>query len=344
MLKTIAAFDRIGEEMFAGPAVLRCPAQGKAPRAASASPICFGTPDFMIVEAGHQALRDYDWLYAGGRIPSSSRGVLICTSVSTSRCPPATIMPGEPTMFMLILMFASPASTSSIRTAGLPIYRSMIENTGARPIPVPIREEKGFASADGRPEADHARKKMPADYDGRPANPTGGVTPSSSIELVGGYWRNFPGGGPGCLDDYDHMTDDGENTHVPPVSRSVDPRPADPRCTRWSKSRHDRLGGWLRAAGSTTRSSPTRHSRATSAQYAGLAALHPPAGRGDQDGRRVRQAPEGRGRRSIVARRVLRDPRRVDAFPKVNTGRKAKESYRAAERHRRGHHWRARTS
>src|SRR6202007_1268039 len=60
------------------------------------------------------------------------------------------IMPGgKPTMFMSILMFGEPGTDILYPDPGFPIYRSMIEYTGARPIPVPIREENGFAfSAD----------------------------------------------------------------------------------------------------------------------------------------------------------------------------------------------------
>ena len=56
---------------------------------------------------------------------------------------------GKPTMFMSILMFGEPGADILYPDPGFPIYRSMIEFTGARPVPVPIREENNFAfSAD----------------------------------------------------------------------------------------------------------------------------------------------------------------------------------------------------
>ena len=60
------------------------------------------------------------------------------------------IMPGgKPTMFMSILMFGEPGAEIMYPDPGFPIYRSMIEYTGAKPVPIPIREENGFAfSAD----------------------------------------------------------------------------------------------------------------------------------------------------------------------------------------------------
>ena len=46
-------------------------------------------------------------------------------------------------------MFGEPGADILYPDPGFPIYRSMIEFTGARPVPVPIREENGFAfSAD----------------------------------------------------------------------------------------------------------------------------------------------------------------------------------------------------
>ncbi len=56
------------------------------------------------------------------------------------------IMPGgKPTMFMSIVMFGEPGVDILYPDPGFPIYRSMIEYTGANPVPVPIREENGFA-------------------------------------------------------------------------------------------------------------------------------------------------------------------------------------------------------
>ena len=51
---------------------------------------------------------------------------------------------GKVTMFAAILMFGEPGVDILYPDPGFPIYRSMIEFTGARPIPVPIREENGF--------------------------------------------------------------------------------------------------------------------------------------------------------------------------------------------------------
>jgi aspartate aminotransferase len=66
---------------------------------------------------------------------------------------------------------------------GFPIYRSMIEFTGATPIPVPVREENGFAfSAEETLALITPRTRLL--IVNSPANPTGGVTPKSEVDSL----------------------------------------------------------------------------------------------------------------------------------------------------------------
>src|SRR5258705_256537 len=92
------------------------------------------------------------------------------------------IMPGgKPTMFMSILMFGEAGAEIMYPDPGFPIYRSMIEFTGAKPIPIPIREENGFAFS-----ANETLKlitdKTRLIIINSPANPTGGVTPKAEVD------------------------------------------------------------------------------------------------------------------------------------------------------------------
>lgn len=65
----------------------------------------------------------------------------------------------------------------------MPIYRSMIEFTGATPVPIPIREQNGFAfSADEALGLIGGKTRLI--ILNSPANPTGGVTPGSEIERL----------------------------------------------------------------------------------------------------------------------------------------------------------------
>jgi aspartate/methionine/tyrosine aminotransferase len=123
------------------------------------------------------------------------------------------ILPGgKVTMFMAILMFGEPGADILYPDPGFPIYRSMIEFTGATPIPVPIREKNGFAfSADETLSLITPKTRLI--ILNSPANPTGGVTPKAEIDkLVAGLAR-FPDVAIMSDEIYGTMTYDGE-AHV----------------------------------------------------------------------------------------------------------------------------------
>jgi aspartate/methionine/tyrosine aminotransferase len=218
MLKTIAAFERIGEEnAFAVLAHANALAsQGRDIINLGIGQPDFRTPDF-IVEAAIKALRDghHGYTPATG-IPPLREAVAADlhkrygVEVSADR---VMIMPGgKPAMFMSILMFGEPGADILYPDPGFPIYRSMIEFTGARPVPVPIREENGFAFS-----ADETLKLITPQTRllilNSPANPTGGVTPKAEIDkLVAGLER-WPNVAVMSDEIYDHMTYDGEK-HV----------------------------------------------------------------------------------------------------------------------------------
>jgi aspartate aminotransferase len=218
MLKTIAAFDRIGEEnAFA--VLARANAligQGRDIINLGIGQPDFRTPDF-IVEAAVKALRDghHGYTPANG-IPALREAVAadLHKRFKVEVSPDSVmIMPGgKPTMFMSIMMLGEPGAEIMYPDPGFPIYRSMIEFTGATPVPVPIREENAFAFS-----ADETLKLITPKTRllilNSPANPTGGVTPKSEVDkLVAGLdkWPDVT-----IMSDeiYDHMVYDGE-THV----------------------------------------------------------------------------------------------------------------------------------
>src|SRR5690349_16482285 len=187
MLRTIAAFDRIGEEnAFAVLARANAlAAQGRDIINLGIGQPDFRTPDF-IVEAAIKALRDghHGYTPANG-IPPLREAVAadLAKRFKVEVSPDSVmIMPGgKPTMFMSILMFGEPGAEIMYPDPGFPIYRSMIEFTGATPVPIPIREENGFAFS-----ADETLKlitpKTRLIIINSPANPTGGVTPKTEID------------------------------------------------------------------------------------------------------------------------------------------------------------------
>src|SRR5207245_11173121 len=102
------------------------------------------------------------------------------------------ILPGgKPTMFMSILMFGEPGADILYPDPGFPIYRSMIEYTGARPVPVPIREANGFAFSAAE-TLDLITPKARLLILNSPANPTGGVTPKAEVDRLVAGIEGFP--------------------------------------------------------------------------------------------------------------------------------------------------------
>ena len=218
MPRTIAAFDRIGEEnAFAVLArATALSAQGR-----DVVNLGIGQPDFStpphIVEAAVKALRDGHHGY------TPATGILAvreAVAADLARRYGVTVSPdtvlivpgGKVTMFMAILMFGEPGADILYPDPGFPIYRSMIEFTGARPIPVPIREQNDFAFSAEETLAliTPATRLLILNS---PANPTGGVTPKAQIDkLVAGIERHPD---VAVLSDeiYDQMLYDGE-AHV----------------------------------------------------------------------------------------------------------------------------------
>jgi aspartate/methionine/tyrosine aminotransferase len=218
MLKTIAAFDRIGEEnAFAVLARANAlAAQGRDIISLGIGQPDFRTPDF-IVEAAIKALRDGHHGYtAANGIPPLREAVAagLHKRYGVEVSPDSVmIMPGgKPTMFMSILMFGEPGAEIMYPDPGFPIYRSMIEYTGATPVPVPIREENGFAFS-----AEETLKlitpKTRLIIVNSPANPTGGVTPKAEVDKLVAGLDKWPDVAVMSDEIYDHMVYDGEK-HV----------------------------------------------------------------------------------------------------------------------------------
>jgi aspartate/methionine/tyrosine aminotransferase len=192
MFHTISGFERIGEEnAFAVLArATELAAQGR-----DIINLGIGQPDFLtpdhIVEAAVKALRDghHGYTPATGIKPlreavATDIHKRLGVTVSPDR---VLIVPGgKVTMFAAILLFGEPGADILYPDPGFPIYRSMIEFTGARPVPIPIREENGFAFSAEETLAllTPTTRLMILNS---PANPTGGVTPKAELDrLVAG--------------------------------------------------------------------------------------------------------------------------------------------------------------
>src|SRR5688572_11425861 len=218
MLRTISAFDRIGEEnAFAVLARANALiAQGRDVINLGIGQPDFRTPEF-IVEAAVKALRDghHGYTPANGIPPlreavAASLHKRFGVSVSPDE---VMIQPGgKPTMFMAIMMFGEPGVDILYPDPGFPIYRSMIEFMGANPVPVPIREENGFAfSAEETLKLITPKTRLL--IINSPANPTGGVTPKNEVDKLVAGLEKWPDVCVMSDEIYDHMVYDGEQ-HV----------------------------------------------------------------------------------------------------------------------------------
>ncbi len=154
-----------------------------------------GQPDFKtpehIVEAAVKALRDghHGYTPAAG-IPPLREAV----AAYLNRCYEVEVDPGcvliEPggkvTMWFAMLTFGEPGAEILYPNPGFPIYESAIRFTGATPVPIPLKEENGFAF-----DAEEVLAKITPRSRllivNSPANPTGGVVPKEQFDrLVAG--------------------------------------------------------------------------------------------------------------------------------------------------------------
>jgi aspartate/methionine/tyrosine aminotransferase len=213
-LHVVDAFGRIGEEnAFAVLArATELQRQGR-----DIINLGIGQPDFRtpnhIVEAAVKALHDgqHGYTPATGILPlreAVAADILKRTGAEVSPDNVLIVPGGKVTMYMAIVLFGQPGAEILYPDPGFPIYRSMIEFTGAKPVPVPIREENAFAfSAEETLSLITPRTRLL--ILNSPANPTGGVTPKDEIDkLVAGLAR-FPDVAIMSDEIYGQMTYDG---------------------------------------------------------------------------------------------------------------------------------------
>lgn len=215
MIQTISAFDRIGEEnAFA----VLARATELAQSGKDIVNLGIGQPDFRtpdhIVEAAIKALRDGHHGYTPATGLLATREAVarrtLATTGATISPESVMIMPGgKPTMYAAILMFGEPGAEILYPDPGFPIYKSMIDYTGAKSVPVPIREENGFAfSAEETLSLITPQTRLL--ILNSPANPTGGVTPRAEIEKLVAGLSAHPHVAILSDEIYDVMTYDGE--------------------------------------------------------------------------------------------------------------------------------------
>jgi aspartate aminotransferase len=151
-----------------------------------------GQPDFAtpayIVEAGKQALDDgYTRYTPAAGLPQVRQ--TIADYVAETRGFPVTadnvvVVPGgKPIIFYAILALVNAGDEVVYPNPGFPTYESMIDFVGARAVPMPLREVKGF-SFDPDEFASLVNANTKLIILNSPGNPTGGVMSRADLEVV----------------------------------------------------------------------------------------------------------------------------------------------------------------
>jgi aspartate/methionine/tyrosine aminotransferase len=90
---------------------------------------------------------------------------------------------GKPIIFFPMLALIEPGDEVIYPDPGFPIYRSMIQFLGAKGVPVPLVEERGF-SFDLNILRDSLTPKTKMLILNSPENPTGGVIPADDVRAI----------------------------------------------------------------------------------------------------------------------------------------------------------------
>ena len=151
-----------------------------------------GEPDFPtpphIVEAGKQAL-DQGWTHYGPTQGLLELREAIAAHVSATRGVKVggdrvCVVPGgKPMMFFPMVALLEPGDEVIFPNPGFPIYESMIRFLGAKPVPIPLIEERGF-SFDLNVFRERLSDRTRLIILNSPQNPTGGVIPEEDIRAI----------------------------------------------------------------------------------------------------------------------------------------------------------------
>jgi aspartate/methionine/tyrosine aminotransferase len=90
---------------------------------------------------------------------------------------------GKPIMFFSILALVNPGDEVLYPNPGFPIYESLINFVGAKPVPIPLKEENEF-SLDPEYVKKKITKKTKMIILNSPENPTGGVVTREQLKVI----------------------------------------------------------------------------------------------------------------------------------------------------------------
>jgi aspartate/methionine/tyrosine aminotransferase len=156
-----------------------------------------GEPDFPtpahIVEAGKRAL-DEGWTKYGPTAGFPELRESIAAYVARTRgiqvdADNVCVVPGgKPIMFYSMMALLEPGDEVIYPNPSFPIYESIINFLGARPVPIPLVESRGF-SFDLNSLRDGLSTRTKMVILNSPANPTGGVMPKEDVAEIAAMLR-----------------------------------------------------------------------------------------------------------------------------------------------------------
>jgi aspartate/methionine/tyrosine aminotransferase len=157
-----------------------------------------GEPDFNtprhIVEAGKQAL-DQGWTHYGPTQGLPELREAIASYICRTRgirvgAEHVCVVPGgKPIIFFPLMALLEPGDEVIYPNPGFPIYESMINFLGAKPVPIPLVEDRGF-SFDLNVLKDSLSPKTKMLILNSPHNPTGGVIPAADVRAIADLVRD----------------------------------------------------------------------------------------------------------------------------------------------------------
>jgi len=157
-----------------------------------------GEPDFdtprHIVEAGKQAL-DQGWTHYGPTQGLPELREAIASYICRTRgirvgAEHVCVVPGgKPIIFFPLMALLEEGDEVIYPNPGFPIYESMINFLGAKPVPIPLVEDRGF-SFDLNVLKDSLSPKTKMLILNSPHNPTGGVIPAADVKAIADMVRD----------------------------------------------------------------------------------------------------------------------------------------------------------
>jgi aspartate aminotransferase len=248
-----------------------------------------GQPDFPtpphIVEAAVKALRDgqHGYTPANGILPlrgAVAADMALRRGVEVHPDRVVVVPGGKVTMFFAIAMFGEPGAEILYPDPGFPIYRSLIEWTGAKAVPIALHERRGFAFS-AEEVLGQVTPRTRLIIVNSPANPTGGVVPKEELDRLAAGLARFPEVAVLSDEIYARMCYDG----VPHASLTVYPELQDRLILLDGWSKTYAMTGWRLGWGvwpaslaeHATRLAINTHSCVNAAaQWAGVEALRGP--------------------------------------------------------------------